>query len=119
MRPPHKYLTLAAWLFALAAFSLNALAETKTFSWTQPTQNTDGSALAPSDIAGYRLECAGQVTVNFPGAVSTGTRNYGPGTYTCTLRTEHINGNVSAVSNSVTFTVLQPTPSPPTGFSVL
>ena len=37
-----------------------ALAHTFTFTWTDPTQRTDGSAFnADTDLSGYRLQCSG------------------------------------------------------------
>lgn len=101
----------------LAALAAPALALEKTFSWTAPTQNTDGSALAPAQIAGYTITCGARVlTVNGP--VTSFKADFGPGDYTCSAVTRATNGQVSAPSNTVSFTVPQPVPGAPADFSV-
>jgi hypothetical protein len=100
----------------LALVALPALAVEKTFTWVAPTTNTDGSALPAAQITGYVLTC-GATVVPITGAVTTFKRDFGPGTYTCSLQAR-ANGQTSAPSNSVSFVVPQPTPSPPSGLSV-
>ena len=47
-------------LFLLLLIPGLALAHTFTFTWTDPTQRTDGSAFnADTDLSGYRLQCSG------------------------------------------------------------
>ena len=94
-----------------------AMALDKTFSWTAPTAYTDGSSLPAAQIAGYTLTC-GPTVVQIAGPVLTFVRDFGPGTYTCSLQTRAVNGQISVASNTVSFTVPQPTPNPPAGFSV-
>lgn len=88
----------------------------KTFTWTAPTTNTDGSPLPAAQITGYTLTC-GATVVQIAGAVTTFKRDYSPGSYTCSLQTR-ANGLTSVASNPVSFVVPQPAPSPPTGFAV-
>lgn len=102
------------------------------FSWVDPTANTDGSALAPSEITGY--------TIGVRNTVTTGST---PGTYPITLAVPATVTSallsaitpqlpvgsyaaaiqaVTAVSNSAwsteaAFTVVE-VPNPPTGFTV-
>jgi hypothetical protein len=92
--------------------------QVKTFTWVQPTQYTDGSSLPVAQIAGYTLACTpGTISVPVP----TGTtfqRSFTPGNWSCNLSTRATNGQVSAPSGNVTFTVAQPVPAAPSGFSV-
>jgi hypothetical protein len=104
-----------AALAALAVMSASALE--KNFSWTAPTTNTDGSPLAAAQIAGYTLTC-GALEVPINGPVTSFRRDFGPGSYECTLRTRATNGEVSEPSNAVSFIVPQPVPGAPAGFSV-
>jgi len=103
--------------------------QNKTFTWTPPTQNDDGSPLLDSEIASYTIFCA---EVNAPSATLLGTvTNTGnttqwtspdgslpPGTYDCFAHTVRNDGAESGRSNTVNFLVPQATPDPPTGFSV-
>lgn len=103
--------------------------QNKTFTWTPPTQNTDGSPLIDSEIASYNIFCA---EVNATQATLLGTvTNTGntnqwtspdgslpPGTYDCFATTVRNDGAESGRSNTINFSVPQATPDPPTGFSV-
>ncbi len=103
--------------------------QNKTFSWTPPTQNTDGSPLLDSEISSYNIFCA---EIGAPQATLLGTvTNTGnttqwtspdgslpPGTYDCFATTLRNDGAESERSNTVNFSVPQSTPSRPTGFSV-
>lgn len=104
------------WLALLALVALPAHALEKTFTWTAPTTNTDGSPLPAAQITGYVLTC-GATVVQIPGAVTTFKRDFSPGNYTCSLQAR-ANGLTSAPSNSASFVVPQPAPNPPSGFSV-
>jgi hypothetical protein len=77
-------------LLLLALLPLSALAAGVTVSWTHPTQNTDGTALALANIASTRVEygsCsgtafgtkAGEAVV--PAPATTTTFDLAPGTY--------------------------------------
>jgi len=103
--------------------------QNKTFTWTPPTQNTDGSPLIDSEISSYSIFCA---EVNATQATLLGTvTNTGntnqwtspdgslpPGTYDCFATTVRNDGAESGRSNTINFSVPQATPAPPTGFSV-
>jgi len=116
------------WLLLICSPVLFAY-QNKTFMWTPPTQNTDGSPLIDSEIASYNIFCA---EVNAPSATLLGTvTNTGntsqwtspdgslpPGTYDCFATTVRNDGAESGRSNTVNFSVPQATPDPPTGFSV-
>lgn len=123
-------------LAAIAALmvSASALADistgTPTFDWTNPTQWTDGTALTTSQITGWQLECTGAATVSrriatgagVPPSVTAAANRFAPGTYSCTLavyakQTSTSPEAKSAASNPISFTVPQPTPGAPTGFS--
>jgi hypothetical protein len=92
---------------------------TKTFSWVAPTKNVDGSTLPTSQITGYKLECTpvGPTPITISGPVTSYMQSFTPGTYTCTLRSL-ANGQQSAPSNAVNFTVPPPVPNPPTMLTV-
>lgn len=107
------------FLVALVAcvFAFCAGAAEKTFSWTAPTAYTDGTALPAAQISGYRLTC-GATVVPIAGAVTTFKRDFAPGSYSCSLQTIATNGQISAASNTATFTVPQLVPNAATGLSV-
>lgn len=105
---------LVAMVAALMAGTAYALV--KTFTWVAPTENTDGSALPPAQITGFNFTCTatGQPTVSFTavGSARTIPRDLPPGDWACSA-TASANGQTSAPSNVVNFTVPQPTPRPP------
>ena len=45
----------AALMSLLLMFSAAATADTLTWTWTPPTERTDGTPLTPEEIAGYRF----------------------------------------------------------------
>jgi len=103
--------------------------QNKTFLWTPPTQNTDGSPLLDSEISAYNIFCAESAaasatllgTVTNTGNTNQWTSPDGslpPGTYDCFATTLRNDGAESGRSNTVNFTVPVSTPEPPTGFSV-
>ena len=103
--------------------------QNKTFLWTPPTQNDDGSPLLDSEISGYNIFCAESAaasatllgTVTNTGNTTQWTWPDGslpPGTYDCFATTIRNDGAESVRSNTVNFSVPQATPDPPTGFSV-
>ena len=124
------------WLAGLLVLvSVPALADvssgTPRFSWTQPMDWSDGSALTASQITGYQLSCTGAATVSRRIAAASGVppsqtpdaSRFSPGSYTCTLavyakKTASDPEVLGAASNATSFTVPQPTPGAPTGFSV-
>jgi hypothetical protein len=130
------------WLLAVMALLAAGVSQAQTpvmnvgLSWTAPTQRTDGSALAPGDITGYRILC-GPTSNPSPYPL---IHNVGPVTsfskedliavfsleretvYYCALRTLAMCGTsscTSARSGEVSFvipaeTVPQLPPAPPT-----
>lgn len=115
--------------------------EALTFSWTDPTTNTDGSAVAAGEITAYTIgirqvadakgnPVAGSVagtyptTISAPGAAAVSALGSSlaqalpAGTYAAAIQA---NGPVnSAFSNEVQFAIVPPppTPSAPTNFLV-
>lgn len=117
--------------FILLAASAIAAAATLSTSWTNPTQNTDSSAIpatGPGSIASTRVEygsCSGtafgtksgEVTVQ--GAATTASiPNLGPGTWCARAYTTNTYGSESGPSNVASKVIAAPTPNPPTGFSL-
>ncbi len=109
---------------ALALICLSPLVfavETKTFNWTPPTQNTDGTILTDAEISSYNIFCNTILLANVVNTGATDTFTSGPlpaGTYICFATTVAINGEESDASNSVNFTVDPSVPEAPGGFSV-
>lgn len=118
-------------LVAGALLSVGAFAAVLTVTWTNATQNTDGTAIpatGPGSIANTRVEygtCNGTAfgtkvgeVVVAGSATTTPTPNLAPGTY-CG-RAIHINtyGEESAPSNVATKTINAPVPRPPSNFSL-
>lgn len=100
-----------------------AMAESRAISWTNPTANTNGSALASSQITRTTIYWGASQTamVNsrpVAGAATSTTIDFAPGTWYVGAKTT-ANGNESALSNVVQITIAQPTPNPPTGLSVV
>lgn len=86
-----------------------------TFSWTAPTERTDGSPLAAGDIAGYTLSCDGGVIAK-PGATVTTFKlatALAAGAHACSMTVTDTAGTESAMSNTVNFTVVLPPPKAP------
>lgn len=103
------------------------------FDWTQPATWNDGSALTAAQITGYQLNCTGTgfAPINKRIAIATGVppsttppaERFQPTTWSCTIavygrKTPTSPEVLGTASAPVSFTVPQPTPSAPTGFSV-
>lgn len=104
-----------------------------TFTWVDATTNTDGSAIAAGEITGYQIgvrsaTAQGSVAGTYPillptaaasatsEAVSAATPMLQPDTYFAAIRsTGPLN---SAWTSELEFTIAQPVPQPPSGFSV-
>ena len=115
---------------ALIAFSGLAQADlsqgTPFFTWTAPTQFTDGSPLVPAtDLSGYPIRCSGN-PVPVHTAPSTAINwqsiagDFTPGTYDCNITAQTVGGVESILAPFPRFTV---TPAvvqsnPPTGTDV-
>lgn len=95
----------------------------KTFTWTDPLTNTDGSPIAAGEISGYEIgigTSSGQYTtlyqVTGAAATSFSTDVKTPGSYFTAVRA--IGPADSAWSAETTFSIAQPVPNPPTNFTV-
>jgi len=96
--------------------------ESKTFTWTPPTQNTDGSTLPDAEIASYNIYCNSVLLGNAPNTGGTDTwvsPTLPQGNYTCHATTVATNGEESDASNVVNFTVAPSKPEAPSNFSVV
>lgn len=105
----------AGLVAAIAAlfYTSAVLAEEKTFSWTMPTEYTDGSELPVEEIQFTRIYCDNGVVITVPGPATSVARDFNPGTYSCYATVTSINGMESLPSNSTEFTVEFPTPNAP------
>lgn len=86
------------------------------FSWTNPTQNVDGTTFDPAtELAEIRIYCNGDTTPTFVslGALESLADNVPPGTYTCYATAVNNDGAESGPSNSVTKVVERAPPNPP------
>lgn len=108
-------------------------ASTAKFSWTDPTTNTDGSALQSGEISGYAIgirsttaagSVAGTYTITAQVAGATAANEalsalgtvLKPDTYAAAIQS--VGPVNSAWSSEIQFTIAQPVPNPPTDFSV-
>lgn len=93
-------------------------------TWVNPTTNTDGSALAQSDVAGYTIVLDGAAAVSVPLGYATsfdlatlaGFSSLKSGNHTVALAVtnkEGVTGNAASVSFSVV-----PVPGVPTNLKV-
>ena len=112
-----------------------ALAADINGSWTNPTQNTDGTALTASDLDSTRMEfgtCSaplvfgqklGEVIVAAPLQKATASpAGYGTFCLRAYTRANYVENGVkvtreSSVSNTASVTVPAPNPAPPSGFT--
>jgi hypothetical protein len=95
--------------------------ESKTFNWTPPVQNTDGTPLADAEIASYNIFCNAVLLGNVVNTGSTDTWVSPPlpaGSYNCHATTVAVSGEESDASNAVNFTVAPSKPEAPSNFSV-
>lgn len=103
------------------------------FSWTPPTTNTDGTPIAAGEITGYSVgvrdvAAAGSVAGTYTSfdmapATATSATIAGlvpalkvPGSYAAAVQA--VGPVDSAWTAEVTFSLVAPTPSAPTGFTV-
>lgn len=102
-------------------------AATITATWTNPTQNTDGTTLASSEIKQTRIEygtCngtafgakSGEVIVEGVGT-TTSVQGLTPGTWCARAYTTSIYGVESDASNVASKVVAAPKPNAPSNFS--
>ncbi|WP_455363582.1 hypothetical protein [[Eubacterium] cellulosolvens] len=96
----------------------------KTFTWTPPTLNEDGSPLAQADIASYNIYCDQQLLANVPNTPqNTDTYTAQPGTFAigpheCYATTVSVHDVESGPSNTVLFTVEPGVPQAPVNFAL-
>lgn len=97
-----------------------------TLSWTNPTQNTDGTAFDPADFAGIEIELDGAPAVSVPESAAVTSFDLSTlaawsglksGSHTVTLAITNKEGNTSDFASPVTFPVLA-VPMAPTALSV-
>ncbi len=93
------------------------------FSWVPPTENTDGSPLADSDIGSYNIYCDGSLlgTVTNTDGTDEWTSPDGslsPGTHVCSATTINTDGVEGPESNSANFIVPPSVPGAPSQFTV-
>lgn len=114
-------------LVALALFSGAAFAQTATVTWTNPTLNTDGSAIpatGPTALASTRVEygsCsgtafgtkAGEVVVPQPSTTTTITSLTAGSTYCFRAYAKNVGGAESGPSVVVSKAIPLPVPNPP------
>jgi len=94
-----------------------AHADIKTVTWTNPTTNTNGTALAASQITRTTVYWGATTSTMTSakvvlGAGTSTTIDLAPGTYFIGAKTT-ANGNDSPMSNIVQAVIPQPTPNPP------
>ena len=114
-------------LLVLLFLPMLAQAEIRTLGWTNPTANTDGSPFdAATELAETRVSClesnatvpAVFVELGFATSIDI---DFVPGRHECWATSVHVNGNESAPSNLIAFTIDPPplpTPNPPTDLNV-
>lgn len=119
------FFAIVAVVLALVAFVASAIDHTSTFTWSPPTTYSDGTALDPTDLLTYRIQCGlteggpyDLVSVEIPNvppdrASHTETFDLPPGIYHCVMQAATA-GGYSTDSNQVFFTVEVLPPSPPT-----
>ncbi len=102
------------------------MANPHTLTWTNPTQNTDGSAMPASEFAGYQLSFDGNPAVSIPLTSESTTFDMGSlaayealksGTHAVTIAVVSDQGIVGVASNAASFSVA-PIPGAPTGAAV-
>ena len=105
-----------ALLVAVGLMTLPAMAGPISFSWTNATENVDGTPFdAATEQMEVRIYCNGDPSPYFvaPGAQASLEVITTPGTYTCFARTVNMDNIESADSNTVTKIVLAAAPNPP------
>lgn len=128
------WVSFRAWvvglLVALGLVASFAYAEPKTFTWTNPISNIDGTIYdAATQQAGSRIYCNVDPVAFVPetptapqadtwvsvaqGADTQTTEDLSAGAYVCFATVIDINGNESDPSNTISFEIVKPRPSPP------
>lgn len=121
-----RWVVIIGGALLILALSHGAQAGEATLTWTNPTQNTDGSAIpasGPGSLTATRVEygscaglsfgtVAGEVVVNQP-ATSTVIQNLAVGTHCFRVFARNTYGIESGPSNVDSKTFAPPTPNPP------
>ena len=105
-----------ALLISLGLVAIPAMAGPISFTWTNPTQNEDGTAFdAATELLEIRIYCNGDPAPYFvsPGAAVSLDVITTPGTYVCFARAVNLEGTESQNSGTVTKVVLSSPPNPP------
>jgi hypothetical protein len=95
--------------------------DVKTFNWTPPTQNTNGTPLSDAEIGSYNIYCNGTLLGTVPNTGGTDTWTspiLAAGDYTCEASTINTAGTEGPRSNQVNFTVDPSVPGAPENFTV-
>lgn len=107
------------------------MANPSKFTWTAPTTNTDGSAIAAGEITGYQIGIrpstgtAGTYPTLMPvdpasatsDLLSELTSGLNSGSYAAAIQTLSTTNGNSAWSAEITFTLV-PVPNPPSNFAI-
>ena len=110
-------------LVALLLLSTLVFAIDRTISWTPPAFNTDGSVLLEQDLDFYTVYCDGVPLVSIDVIIGTHSAVISldaltEGSHACVLTVTALNGQESAPSNTVNFTIGPRVPMPPTGLTI-
>ena len=95
--------------------------QNRTFEWTPPTEREDGTPLADSEIAEYRIYCNGEqlaIVQNLGDTREFLSPPLAPGAYECYATAVDLAGLESGASNLVNFTVTPSRPAAPRNFTV-
>lgn len=102
------------------------MANPHVLTWTNPTARVDGSAYTQAQNAGYQLAFDGAAAAvsiplawgtTFDMATLAAYQALTPGSHSVTLAVVDTNGEASAPSGAVTFSLIA-APNPPTGLKV-
>lgn len=108
-------------LLLLVPLTISWANETKTFTWTPPTEYENGTALDNADLGEYRIYCNGSLLASVPNEplnTNTYVTTLDPGDYSCTATAVTTAGIESAESNPANFTVVPGVPNPPAQFAI-
>jgi hypothetical protein len=93
---------------------------TATLTWTPPTKRTDGTALAPDQIAGTHVFDGTNEIGTAPSAAATFTTpTLPPGDHSFTVVVHDATGGVSAASNAAALVVPESPPAPVTDLAAV
>jgi hypothetical protein len=118
-----RTLILSILILGLSAFASAAVSTPQAaLSWTAPTANADGTALAGTVTYNVYQGLTGalsKVQTGVTSAATTVTSGLTPGTTQCFAVTAVVNGVESPQSNQACAAIPQPTPNAPTNIIVV